>query len=116
MAKRRRGFAATGADLMFAPMVAMMRLPLLSAEAKNPTALPNETIRAGAEKMAALAEGAAAAQLAYAGAAFAFWPEVMTGRRPSLFSPALVEKALTAALKPAGRRVRANYRRLSRQG
>jgi hypothetical protein len=114
MAKRRRKTAVTGADLMFAPMVAMMRLPLLSAESRNPSALPTETIRAGAEKMAAFAEGAAAAQMAYANAMFAFWPEVMSGRKPSVFSGALAEKAVAAALKPASSRVRANYRRLSK--
>ncbi|MCO5065558.1 MAG: hypothetical protein M9924_14250 [Rhizobiaceae bacterium] len=104
----------TGADLMFAPMVAMMRLPLLSAEARNPSALPTETIRAGAEKVAAVVEGVAAAQMAYAGAMMSFWPEVMTGKKPALLSKSLAEKALTAALKPASVRVKANYRRLSR--
>ena len=57
MAKRKRKTAVTGADLMFAPMVAMMRLPLMSAEASNPAALPTETMKAGAEKFAAFVEG-----------------------------------------------------------
>ena len=99
---------------MFAPMVAMMRLPLMSAEARNPFTLPSETIGAGAEKMAAFVEGAAAVQMAYAGAMMSFWPEVMMGRKPSVFSGALAEKAVIAALKPASARVRANYRRLAK--
>lgn len=114
MAKRRRSSAVTGADLMFAPMVAMMRLPLLSAEAQKPGTLPAETMRATAEKVAAFAEGAVAAQSAYAMAMLSFWPEVMTGRKPSILSNALAEKAMNAALKPASKRVRANYRRLSK--
>ena len=112
MAKRRRGRTVTGADLMFAPMVAMMRLPLMSAEARNPTAIPTETVRAGTEKMAALFEGAAAVQMAYASAVLTFWPEMMMGRKPSILSSALAEKAVAAALRPASVRVRANYRRL----
>jgi hypothetical protein len=43
-----------------------------------------------------------------------FWPEVMMGRKPSVFSGALAEKAVIAALKPASARVRANYRRLAK--
>lgn len=114
MAKRKRRNAVVGMDLMFAPMVAMMRLPLLSAEARNPGALPTETIRASAEKIAAVAEGVLAAQTAYSTAMLAFWPEVLAGRTPSILSNRLTEKAVAAALKPASKRVRANYRRLSR--
>ncbi|MGC4024098.1 MAG: hypothetical protein QM744_02365 [Mesorhizobium sp.] len=114
MAKRKRRTAVTGADLMFAPMVAMMRLPLMSAEASNPGALPTETIKAGAEKFAAFVEGAMAAQTTYATAMLSFWPEVMAGRKPSIMSSGLAEKAVNAALKPASKRVRSNYRRLSK--
>jgi len=114
MAKRKRRSAVTGADLMFAPMVAMMRLPLLSAEARNPGTLPAETIKAGTEKIAAVVEGVVAVQTAYATAMLSFWPEVMTGRKPSILSRGLAEKAVTAALRPASKRVRANYHRLSK--
>lgn len=113
MAKRRRSNAVTGSDLMFAPMVAMLRIPLMSAEARNPVALPTETMRAGSEKLSAFVEGMAAAQSAYTMAMFSFWPEVIAGRKPSIFSSALAETAINAALKPASQRVRANYRRLS---
>ena len=114
MAKRKRKTAVTGADLMFAPMVAMMRLPLMSAEASNPAALPTETMKAGAEKFAAFVEGAVAAQTAYGTAMLSFWPEVMSGRKPSIMSTGLAEKAMTAALHPTSKRVRSNYRRLSK--
>jgi hypothetical protein len=42
-----------------------------------------------------------------------FWPDIIAGRTPSLLSGAAVEHSVHAALKPSGRRVRANYKRLS---
>ena len=41
-----------------------------------------------------------------------FWPEVF-GPRPSLLTGVAVERSVNAALKPASRRVKANFRRLS---
>jgi hypothetical protein len=102
------------ANLMLAPAVIMMRLPLLAAEAGRSSGVGVETARAVSEKAAALAEGAAAAQMSLFGAAMSFWPEVASGRVPALLSGKAIERSLDAALKPIGRRVRANHRRLSR--
>lgn len=109
---RRAGTLAS--DLMLAPMVMWMRTPLLATEARGgPGESRAETMRAVTEKTAALAQGAMAAQISLAGAAMRFWPEVFSGKTPSLLSGVAAEQALHAALKPASKRVKANYRRLS---
>ena len=117
MARSRRGSkvaARLTADLMLAPMVIGMRLPLLADEAwAGKGQLGVETARAVSEKAAAMAQGAFAAQISLAGAAMMFWPELLSGRTPSLVSGAAVETAMHEALVPAGRAVKANYRRLS---
>lgn len=113
MTRNLRKSAAIATDLMFAPMVAMMRLPIMAAEAQTGR-MPLETIGAGTEKLAAMAEGAMAAQMTYAKAMLSFWPEVLTGRNPTLLSGATTEKAMQDALRPASRRVRSNFRRLSK--
>lgn len=105
--------SAIGASLMLAPMVVAMRLPLMAAEAKAGLELGEETTRAVTEKTAATAEGLVAAQMALFESALQFWPEVLSGRTPSLLNGAAVERALHAALKPSGKTVRANFRRLS---
>jgi len=102
-----------GRDLMLAPMVAFMRLPLMAAEAGGTGLWATETALAVSEKAAALAEGALAAQWSLMASAARFWPEVLAGRTPAVLSGAAVERAVNAALKPAGRRVRANFRRLA---
>jgi hypothetical protein len=95
-------------------MVIGMRMPLLAAEAHSGNGRPGvETMRAVSEKAAAMADGVLAAQVSMAASAMAFWPELLSGRSPSLFSGAAVEKALHAAMKPTRRTVKANYRRLS---
>lgn len=109
---RRRTNAVMG-NLMFAPTVAAMRLPLLTLEAQRVGELPAEAMRATVEKAEAFAEGLAAAQMAYATAMWSFWPEVMSGRKPSLLTASTFEKAAAAALRPSGRRVRSNLRRLT---
>jgi hypothetical protein len=111
--KSRRALeaAAIGQDLMLAPLVAMMRLPLMAAE--NGRAYSPETARAVQEKATAVAEGALAAQMALLQSAARFWPEVFSGRTPSLFNGIAAEQSISAALKPASRAVRANFRRLS---
>jgi hypothetical protein len=109
--KRKAGIAT---DLMLAPLVIGMRVPLLVAEAGAYAAGPgSETARAVSEKAAALAEGMAAAQMEIASAALRFWPELLSGRTPSLMSGMAADRAIQAAMKPAGRKVKANYRRLS---
>ena len=47
-----------------------------------------------------------------AGSMLSFWPEVLSGRTPSLLTGAAVERSLHAALRPTRRRVKANFRRL----
>ena len=97
---------------MMAPAVAFLRLPVLAEEARGMNPWRVETMRTMAEKSAALAEGAVAAQFSYYQSASRFWIEVMTGRAPSLLNGVAAERCLQAALAPAGRAVRANYRRL----
>ncbi|MDQ6433053.1 hypothetical protein RB623_03180 [Mesorhizobium sp. LHD-90] len=110
--KRLHGATTLASDLMLAPMVMWMRLPLLAAEAKaGPAGV--ETMRAVTEKSLAVAQGVAAAQVSMAGAAMRFWPELLSGRTPSMLTGVAAEQALHAALKPIGTKVKANYRRLS---
>ncbi len=110
----RRRPAATAADLMLAPAVMAVRLPILAAEATATNPFRTETTRAVAEKLGAAAEGLAAAQFTLLKSAWTFWPEVLSGRVPALVDGSAMRQAAEAALKPAGRRVKANYRRLSR--
>lgn len=112
--RARRKRASLHADLMLAPAVMALRMPTLIAEAMDVSSLRAETVRATTEKMAALVEGTVAAQVSLAQSASQFWFELMTGKKPALLSDAAAERAMNAALKPAGSRVRKNYRRLSR--
>lgn len=116
MPTRRAGNLRNAADLasslMLAPMVMWLRMPLLASEA-NAGAGGVETMRAVTEKGMAVVQGVAAAQASVAGAAMRFWQELLSGRTPSMLNGVAVEQALHAALKPAGRKVKANYRRLS---
>ena len=104
---------ALGSDLMLAPMVIFMRLPLMAAEAGNAGQWAAETALAVSEKAAAVAEGAFAAQMSMMASAARFWPEILSGRTPSILTGAAIEQSLNAALRPAGRTVRANFRRLA---
>lgn len=110
---RRAGARASVADLMLAPMVIWLRLPAMMGEASHPDHWPRETLRAVTEKAAAAAEGVVAAQFSMALSVARFWPEVLSGHTPSLLNGVAVERSVKAALRPASRRVRANYRRLS---
>lgn len=116
MARRRAGnlrnAAEVASNLMLAPIVMWMRMPLLANEA-NAGAGGVETMRAISEKGMAMAQGIAAAQVSMAGAAMRFWPEVLSGKAPSMLNGVAAEQAFHAALKPAGKAVKANYRRLS---
>lgn len=105
---------ATVADFMLAPAVMWLRLPLLAAEAQEANPFRVETLRAVSEKTAAFAEGAVAAQLSLVQSAARFWPEVLTGRSPSMLNGVAVERSMRAALQPARKRVRSNFRRLSK--
>ena len=94
-------------NLMLAPMVAAMRLPMIAAEAQRSVPLGTESMRAVTEKFSAVGEGMVAAQLSYLRAVTSFWPEVMSGRTPSLLTGVATERSVNAALAPAGRTVRA---------
>jgi hypothetical protein len=111
--RRSRNSDVIAGELMFAPMVAAMRLPLMAAEAATGTAWTGESMRAVTEKTSAMSEGIKAAQLSYLRSTMLFWPEVLSGRAPSILNGVAAERSITAALKPASRRVKANFRRLS---
>jgi hypothetical protein len=101
-------------NLMLAPMVMWMRIPTLLTEAGSVGGgIGVETTRAVTEKAAAMAQGIAAAQMSAFGAAMSFWPEVLSGRTPSMLNGVAAERMVNVALQPAGRSVRSNYRRLS---
>lgn len=102
-------------NLMLAPMVIAMRLPLLASEAGSEGRSSAETLRAVSEKATAMVEGAVAAQTALMKAQMQFWPDVMAGRMPSLLTGQAASEAMTAAFRPSGLRVKANFRRLSRR-
>ncbi|MCG7505790.1 hypothetical protein [Mesorhizobium retamae] len=110
---RQPAGAKAVADLMLAPAVVMLRLPVMAAEASG-LGWREESVRAISEKMAAVAEGVAAAQLSLVDSFSRFWPEVMTGRAPSLLNGVALERSVHAALKPASRRVKANFKRLGK--
>ncbi|MBL8576073.1 MAG: hypothetical protein JNK47_02510 [Mesorhizobium sp.] len=112
---RRYGAIAVPPGLALAPMVAAMRLPLLAAEAGTVGKIASETGLAVREKIEAAAEGIVAAQWSLFSSALSFWPEILSGKTPSVISGAAAERSLQAALAPASRRVRANYRRLSKR-
>ncbi len=117
MARKTRALRRTAllaSELMLAPMVVWMRMPLLAAEARAQTGLPgSETAKAVTEKGMAVAQGVAAAQMSMFGSAMRFWPELLAGKTPAMLNGTAAGQALHAALKPASKKVRANYRRLS---
>ncbi len=114
--KSRRRAAAAAGEMMLAPMVAWLRLPPMAGETGKPSSARRETISAVSEKAAAAAEGIAAAQLSMIGSMMSFWPEVMSGRTPSLLNGVAIERSMHAALRPTRRRVKANFRRLGTGG
>lgn len=114
-ARSNRASQALAKNLMLAPAVMAMRLPILAAEAGKHGAWPVETIAATSEKVAAIAEGMAAAQMSLAVSASRFWLELWSGKTPSLISGVAAERALQAAIAPSGKRVRANHGRLVRR-
>ncbi|MDG4852492.1 MULTISPECIES: hypothetical protein [unclassified Mesorhizobium] len=101
-------------DLMLAPAVVAMRLPLIALDASSRAPKGIEAMLAVNEKALAFAEGMAAAQLVILRSALWFWPEVLSGRSPSFLSGGALKDSMVAALKPAGRRVRTNFNRLSK--
>jgi hypothetical protein len=112
--RQSRETSLIAGNLMLAPMVAWMRLPLMAADAHSGKSWGTETARAMNEKTAAVAEGMFAAQMSFVQSAARFWPEVLSGRTPSILNGVAAELSLNAAMKPASRRVKANFRRLSK--
>lgn len=111
--KASRQSTAIAGSLMLAPMVMAMRLPVMATEAHNGKMLKGESLAAMTEKTAAMAEGIVAAQMSYFQSAMQFWPEVLSGKTPSVLNGVAAQRSVTAALRPASKRVKANFRRLS---
>ncbi|ODT08442.1 MAG: hypothetical protein ABS58_02605 [Mesorhizobium sp. SCN 65-20] len=101
---------------MLAPMVVAMRLPMMATEARTGKMLRGESLTAVTEKTAAMAEGVVAAQISYLNSAMQFWPEVLAGKTPSVLNGVAAQRSVAAALRPASKRVKANFRRLSNDG
>lgn len=101
------------AALLLTPAVVSLRLPLLAVELGGGDPWRGETVRAAAEKVAAALEGTIAAQAVLASSFLAFWPEMLSGRVPSLVDGSALRLASNAALRPSARRVKANFKRLS---
>ena len=114
MKRLRQDGLDIAADLMLAPAVASMRLPLMASEAQSASSSRAESIRAVTEKSAAMTQGLMAAQLSLWQSALQFWPEVMSGRTPSMLTGVAVERSMRAALQPTRKAVRSNFRRLSK--
>jgi hypothetical protein len=110
--RSRRAAGALAGNLMLAPTVMALRAPLLAAEAAKLDPWRVETSRAVGEKLAAATEGMVAAQLSLVRSSSYFWLELWGGRTPSLLNGVALERAVHAALKPAGRQVKKNYQRL----
>jgi hypothetical protein len=110
-----RATRALARNLMLAPAVMTMRLPILAAEASKQGTWPVEAVAATSEKVAAMAEGVAAAQMSLAVAASRYWFEFWSGKTPSLLNGVAAQRALQAAFTPSGKRVRANHGRLVRR-
>lgn len=110
--RTRRASNTVARNLMLAPAVVAMRMPLMTAEAGG-SALASETFGAVSEKMTAFAEGAAGAQLAWMRSAMLLPFAFMTARSPMAPLVDMAEEITAAALAPAGRQVRKNHRRLT---
>jgi len=113
-AKSQRASQALLGSLMLAPTVAALRAPLLALEAGDINPWRVETVRAVTEKSAAAVEGLVAAQASFAWSVSTFWLELAQGKSPSLLNGVALERAVHAALRPSGQRVRTNYNRLRR--
>lgn len=108
-----RGNMAIAGNLMLAPMVIALRVPLMATEAQSSSPIRVETTRAIMEKTSAVAEGFVAAQMSFLKSAWQFWPEVLSGKTPAMLNGVAIERSVAAALRPVGRTVKANYKRLS---
>jgi len=109
--RRVRAEIALAQNLMLAPWVVGLRMPILVAEASGSLLSGRpESVRAMSEKVSALAQGILAAQVAWTRGAFTFPLAVADASSPLAD---IVRSMALAALEPAGRQVRLNHRRLS---
>lgn len=113
--KNRRASAAITRNLMLAPAVMALRLPLLSAEAGG-ASLASETAGAISEKMAAFSEGVANAQLAWMRSAMLMPLAFASASSPMSPFVDMAHAVTAAALAPAGKQVRRNHKRLTGRG
>lgn len=98
-----------------APFVIAIRMQQMQMAAlTGNTKVLGEMNRMVTEKMAAVAESAAAVNLAMSKEVFSAAARAATGIAGAATSKAAQEKILAEALKPYGKRVRGNARRLSR--
>jgi hypothetical protein len=107
---------ALAENLMLAPAVMTMRLPIMAAEAAaSALGAKSESAGAVAEKWRAMGDGFVAAQFAWIQGAMLF--PLSLAKATSLHGP-IIDMAgdiAVAALQPAAIQVRRNHRRLSRR-
>lgn len=116
-AKRRAAAqAALAQNLMLAPMVMAMRMPIMAAEAAR-SAVGGKSESAGAvsEKWQAMGEGIAAAQIAWFKGALLLPLSLATAASPAGPLMDMANDIAVAALQPAAKKVRLNHRRLTRR-
>ncbi|TIL29042.1 hypothetical protein [Mesorhizobium sp.] len=110
---RVRAEIALAQNLMLAPWVVGLRLPILVAEATGSLVSGRpETVKAVSEKVSALAQGIFAAQVAWTRGALTLPLAIADASSPLAD---IGQSMALAALEPAGRQVRLNHRRLSRR-
>ncbi|QND53536.1 hypothetical protein HB779_17785 [Phyllobacterium sp. 628] len=100
-------------DLQMASTVIAMRLPMMMMEGLTESSSKSEATRAVSEKMAAVTEGAVAAQISVMNSAATFWFDIWSGKSPAAIAQATIDKATNAALQPGRKTLRANYKRLT---
>ncbi|PHP67489.1 hypothetical protein CSC94_07215 [Zhengella mangrovi] len=103
------------ADLLLAPLVISLRLPVLFAEAAGGSLCQGEARKAVAEKVRAGIEGLWEAQFSLWRSTMEFWPHVLAGRHPADLVANSVTRASKAAVRPASKTVRRNYDRLRKR-
>jgi hypothetical protein len=99
--------------LWLSPFVIASRLPILALESLDPD--PSRRIETNlmvAEKLAAVQEGAIAAQLAFGMAMTETMVAMAFGQKPRATPRKTAEAMMRAGLAPAARRVSANAKRL----
>jgi hypothetical protein len=113
MARRRKRTVDVPAA-MLAPAIVWMRMPILIAEALTPGRSKPESLRAVSEKVAAAAEGVIAAQMAVGESLWRGWFDLAAGKPAATVANDAIHRATRAAERPVNRKLRANYRRLSK--